>query len=213
MFLFSIDMIAESQVFHSFITMVKIFVIIAMLIIMNVIIIVLVIIISTLCSPQKQSSISFTAVPTPVIVIVITVVLNNVIINLIIIIISAVCSPSRASLMTGRHPQSVGLYPGVLFADSLQGHPGHDGDEGDDDAADEADDGDDRYEGDDDGQSIGLCPGVIFGQGHRGHGGDEGHDHVLKDVWCLGQGKAINSQQYFLEFCQSELCGELFCEL
>ena len=34
---------------------------------------------------------------------------------------SAVCSPSRASLMTGRHPQSVGLYPGVLFADSLQG--------------------------------------------------------------------------------------------
>jgi len=36
---------------------------------------------------------------------------------------SAVCSPSRASLMTGRHPQSVGLYPGVLFADSLQGLP------------------------------------------------------------------------------------------
>ena len=34
--------------------------------------------------------------------------------------------------MTGRHPQSVGLYPGVLFADSLQGHPGHDGDEGGD---------------------------------------------------------------------------------
>ena len=32
--------------------------------------------------------------------------------------------------MTGRHPQSVGLYPGVLFADSLQGHSGHDGDEG-----------------------------------------------------------------------------------
>ena len=34
--------------------------------------------------------------------------------------------------MTGRHPQSVGLYPGVLFADSLQGHCGeraHDGDQ------------------------------------------------------------------------------------
>ena len=30
--------------------------------------------------------------------------------------------------MTGRHPQSVGLYPGVLFADSLKGHCVHDGD-------------------------------------------------------------------------------------
>ena len=31
--------------------------------------------------------------------------------------------------MTGRHPQSVGLYPGVLFADSLQGHCGRDDDQ------------------------------------------------------------------------------------
>ena len=67
MFLFSIDMIAGSQIFHSFITMVKIFVIITMLIIINVIIIVIVIIISALCSPQKQSSISFTRAPYPVI--------------------------------------------------------------------------------------------------------------------------------------------------
>ena len=31
--------------------------------------------------------------------------------------------------MTGRHPQSVGLYPGVLFADSLKGHCVYDGDD------------------------------------------------------------------------------------
>ena len=48
--------------------------------------------------------------------------------------------------MTGRHPQSVGLYPGVLFADSLQGNPGHDGDEGSDD---------------DDGQSVIVVMGVM----------------------------------------------------
>ena len=50
--------------------------------------------------------------------------------------------------MTGRHPQSVGLYPGVLFADSLQGNCGHDDD-----------------------QPVGLYHGILFDQDHCGHEG------------------------------------------